>query len=332
MAGNRIGTDPTGTSAVANNIGVSFHAPDSTIGATAPSTPGLCSGDCNVISGNTTAGVSTADVDLPMPLRSKIVGNVVGTDPTGHLAIASASYASGMAGINVATNFVDQGPLSQADSIMVGGPTAIPGTAPGNLVSGNIKGIVGGDSNCNPSPCGRPYDMIAQGNLIGATWDGSTALGNATGISDIFSDGDVIGGPSSDDAERRGRQHLRAVISGGLVEGNRIGIGLDGTVIKNTLGVDGEGSTVCGNTVSGNATGLSGLVLLSSGNRIGTDPSGTSAVPNLVGISGQGISSVQDSRCPDLGPDLVSGNTQAGISTGSDRDRQPQPRPSVCGN
>jgi CSLREA domain-containing protein len=305
LAGNRIGTDTTGTSAVPNSIGISLHAPNSTIGATTASTPGVCSGDCNVISGNTVAGVSSGDVDLPLPARSQIVGNFVGTDFTGQAAIGNGI------GIDLRALFSDQqAGLAPGDSILVGGPTAVPGTAPGNLVGGNgTAGIAAGGANSTS------YTMAVEGNLVGATADGTSALGNPIGINDA-SPGDIIGGSAADDANIVVGSNQQGILSNGVVEGNRIGISLHGEVIKNVVGVSGqigEAATLCGNTVSGNTTGLVGSLSLDSGNRIGTDPAGSQAVPNQIGIAPTFLTSGLDSRCADLGPDIVSGNTQAGV-------------------
>ena len=304
VAGNRIGTDTTGTSAVPNGVGISLHVPDSTIGATTTSSPGTCSGDCNVISGNTTAGVSAGDVDLPLPARSRIVGNFVGTDLTGQAAVGNG------VGIDLRETFSDQqSGLAPDDSVLVGGPTPVPGTAPGNVVSANVQtGILAGGAQSTL------YSMTVQGNLVGATADGTATLGNPVGIADASS-GDVIGGNAPDDRNVVGGSTLQGIESAGLVEGNLVGVGPSGVLLKNVVGVAGieGGATLCGNTVSGNTTGLQGVLSLDSGNRIGTDPTGSQAVPNQVGIAPTTLSSGLDSRCADLGPDIVSGNTQAGV-------------------
>ena len=304
VAGNRIGTDTSGTSAVANGVGISLHVPDSTIGATTSSSPGVCSGDCNVISGSIVAGVSSADEDLPLPARSKIVGNFIGTDVTGRVALGNQF------GIDLSAAFPDQqGGLASANRVLVGGPTSVPGTAPGNLISGNISvGVTGGNQKAQ-------YMMTMEGNLVGATSDGSSALGNPDGIIDL-SPGDIVGGPATDDGNIVGGSDTFGIEAAGLVEGNQVGVSIHGKVLKNLLGVTNAGSSsvaLCGNTVSGNTTGLQGSFVLDSGNRVGTDPTGSKAVPNQIGIAPTSLTSGLDSRCPELGPDLVSGNTFAGV-------------------
>ena len=321
VAGDRIGTDTTGTSAVPNNIGISLHAPTATIGATSSSTPGTCSGDCNVISGNTSAGVSSADVDLPLPARSQIVGNFVGTDVTGQSAIGNGI------GIDLRANFPDQrAGLAAGDSVLVGGPTPVPGTAPGNVVSGNVQaGMAAGAS------IGTTFTMTVQGNLIGVTSGGTSALGNPIGVQDS-SPGDTIGGNTAGAGNVVGGSTSRGIGSAGLVEGNLVGVSFTGAVLKNIVGVASvlSNATLCGNTVSGNTTGLVGDLRLDSGNRIGTDPTGSRAVPNQIGISPTALTSGVDSRCNDLGPDLISGNTLAGVEDPASGGRVHQRRADVC--
>ena len=74
IAGNFIGTDITGQSALGNDVGIemSCSATDNVIGGVDPDTR-------NVISGNTGHGISvTCSAD-----RNTIIGNLIGTDSTG---------------------------------------------------------------------------------------------------------------------------------------------------------------------------------------------------------------------------------------------------------
>jgi hypothetical protein len=52
IAGDRIGSDPTGEVAVPNGTGVGVAAPGTTIGGTSGTRAGTCAGDCDLVSGN----------------------------------------------------------------------------------------------------------------------------------------------------------------------------------------------------------------------------------------------------------------------------------------
>jgi hypothetical protein len=81
VLGNFIGTDPTGTLAVGNAIGVDGDGSRYTIGGTVAAAR-------NVISGNTTVGVQCAYV--PVSGSAQVYGNYVGTDVTGERAVPNA--------------------------------------------------------------------------------------------------------------------------------------------------------------------------------------------------------------------------------------------------
>ena len=143
IIGNLIGTDVTGATGVANQIGISLHNDGDRIGALTSGGQLVCGGDCNVISGNTTAGITNDDdqTDSGTPARNQIVGNVIGTDIDGAHAIPN--------GYGIGIFRASSEALADADLNQIGGATTRPGFAPGNLVSGNtdagIKtGVLGG--------------------------------------------------------------------------------------------------------------------------------------------------------------------------------------------
>src|SRR5262249_43168936 len=81
VAGNRLGTDVTGTIALANVDGVQINqASNNTIGGTAP-------GSANLISGNS-GGVILFGVNATGNL---VAGNLIGTDVTGTIAVPNTS-------------------------------------------------------------------------------------------------------------------------------------------------------------------------------------------------------------------------------------------------
>lgn len=86
VEGNFIGTSRTGTSALPNGLGVRVLAGPATIGGTTGVTPGgSCTGACNVISGNTGFGI-----DLSAIAAATVLGNYVGTNAAGTMAIPNA--------------------------------------------------------------------------------------------------------------------------------------------------------------------------------------------------------------------------------------------------
>jgi titin len=143
VVGNLIGTDKTGTVAIPNDIGVQFHGSNGTLGGATPA-------HRNVISGNVHQGVIVGSES------NSALGNFVGTDVTGRVALANGT------GI-----------------LVVGQNSVIGGSDPGagNLVSGNLgAGII----------ASAPYEgdvTRIEGNLVGTDVDGLVSLGNQhTGI------------------------------------------------------------------------------------------------------------------------------------------------------
>ena len=143
VQGNLIGTDASGTLAVANANGIGIsNAPGNVIGA-----PGL--EGRNVISGNIESGVYLMGAGA---VGNVIQGNYVGTDASG-----TAALANQIGGIY----------LYGAPGNVIGGTDF----GAGNLISGNAKvGLSIGD----PGAAGN----VVQGNLIGTQADGVSPLGN----------------------------------------------------------------------------------------------------------------------------------------------------------
>ena len=175
-------------------------------------------------------------------------------------------------------------------------------------------------------------------NLIGTDAAGAASLGNGGNGIDVFqSGGNIIGGSEATNGN---------VIAGNGLNGVKINLADGNSVLGNIIGVDPTGSVAlpngdsgvavvnsidttiggtiagAGNLISGN--GASGIYLgsgdgsvpspsLVQGNRIGTDTTGFSAIPNQDGIA------ISDSTGNTIGGsaagarNLISGNTQAGI-------------------
>ncbi len=294
---NYIGTDATGTTAVANVVGVDINgASNNTIGGTTPEAR-------NLISGNSQTGIRIEGMQAHGTL---IQGNYIGTDLTGQSALANGN------GI-LLTN--------SASGNSIGGTL----TGAGNLISANNIGIT--------IESYADFSTI-QGNLIGTTADGTAGLGNGMGIFG-FGFGDTIGGSAAG---------ARNIISGNvegislghaedIIQGNYIGTDITGTAaIPNGTGIymdDSEGSIGgttpgAGNLVSGNGTGvfISGFidvptVITLNSNLIGTDVSGTQALPNRIGVDLHYAYATVGGTTSAMA-NVIAGNTDYGIQISDD--------------
>jgi len=153
----------------------------------------------NVISSNAGYGVAI-EFDS---YGNRIMGNFIGTNVTGDGA------AGNDIGIYVSTD---------GSGNSIGGPTPVPGTPPGNVISGNGIGILG-EFTSNDT----------QGNLIGLRADGSASLANGTGIQEYTSlshiRDNVISGNTLDGLEEGGNA---GALGGVGITGNAIGTLADG--------------------------------------------------------------------------------------------------------
>ena len=269
IIGNYIGTDITGTQALGNGWGINLSASETLVGGSTPGARNLICGSPNTglgISGNLAhQGPTTGNI---------IQGNYVGVDVNGNNSI----------------------PNDIGIMIMNSGGNQIGGNlgTEGNLISGNYRiGLYVGYMDAT--------DNMVEGNLIGTTADGKTALGNGIGQEDKYGFGGInINGP-----------------------GNNIG------------STDPQKR----NIISGNLNGLTlrdsadNCIIL--GNYIGTDISGAQTIPNLnngIAIKGGKDNTIGGST-PNL-KNIISGNLKNGIVlTLSDvSETNPQPPEISTGN
>jgi parallel beta-helix repeat protein len=147
VQGNKVGTTPNGTSALANGFaGVTIYsgATNNTVGGTLPS-------QRNILSGNSTVGLVFSDAGTSGNIAE---GNFIGTDPTG-----SAAVPNGFAGVYIVNG-------ATTNQLGAGQPGL------GNLISGNAGyGILVGDPGTNSN--------LIRGNFIGTNFGGSIALPNS---------------------------------------------------------------------------------------------------------------------------------------------------------
>jgi hypothetical protein len=233
IAGNYIGTDPTGRFAVPNTIGVSLGGLNNLLGTNGDGVDDEA--ERNIISGNSVQGVALGGSS------NVIAGNYIGTDATGMYAIANPVFGvrgggyrgsitgnliSGNGqGINPAGyNVLVQGNMIGTDKT---GETALPNEI-GIFLQGLFTPVLIGGA----TPEARNYitgngtgirmnvDSVIQGNYIGRT-PGSVDLGNGHGIVQDASGGSsLVGG--------------RLPGQGNVISGNSHGVSLQ----LNSEGVD----------------------------------------------------------------------------------------------
>jgi hypothetical protein len=289
VEGNFIGTNPAGTGAIANGIGVLVSTNGATIGGTA-------AGAGNLISGNTNNGVFISGNN------NLVEGNFIGTDVSGTGAVANAI------GVAIAT----------------GTGNTIGGTAggAGNLISGNTTaGIsIGSDDNVVQGNFigtnGAGTGAVANGIGIVVSSTGNTIGGPATAARNLIS-GNTNAGIS---LSKGGN-----TVQGNLIGTNNAGTGAVANGIGVIVATSGEtiGGTVAGarNVISGNTT--TGVFIMGdnntvAGNFIGTDINGTTAIANPIGVQiASGTGNTIGVAVP-LGRNLISGNTTVGVSIGGD--------------
>jgi hypothetical protein len=269
IEGNLIGTDLTGRTNLGNRysgVGLTL-ACQNYIGGTNPLAR-------NIIAGNKQSGVAIDSNSV----ANVVAGNYIGIDVTGTNALPNTFN-----GVSILSGL----------SNVIGGTTV----GSGNVISGNAQnGVFIANSGSN----------VVAGNLIGTDWTGSLRRGNGNSGVRIESANNFIGGtvPSARNLisgnTNSGVFLFSAAASNNVIAGNFIGttaLGLTGmgngfygvsltNAPRNFIGTAEPGG---GNLISGNAN--SGLYIAGTGatantvhgNFIGTDASGTFAIPNVIG-------------------------------------------------
>ncbi len=291
VIGNLVGTTVDGLGRLANrNNGIAIR-PGDFDPATGNIIGGVNPGERNILSGNTSDGV-----EIELTTGNTVIGNFIGTDITGTVAIA---------------NNGDGVKLTEAFGNTIGG--GLPGQR--NILSGNLSDGVGilGDNNS------------VFGNFIGTDVTGTLALGNGGNGVFIIDDvrplrppigstgnfiggtgagqGNVISASGTDGVEFRG-----ALVTNNTVQNNLIGLNAAGTAalpnsangvqITNSIGnTIGGAAANQGNVISGNLSDgveLNGALAVNNlvyGNLIGLDPTGLFFIPNNSdGVEIQGAS------------------------------------------
>ncbi len=258
--------------------------------------------------------------------------NVIGGPTAAHRNIisgASMGHAFNITGTGATDNRIQNNYVGTNAS----GTAALPNTSGGVQITNGASGTIVEDNllSGNQGAGGGvkiefgAHDTTVQGNLIGTDVTGTTALGNFRGVLIGESANNIIGGPNPGDGNVISGNPSNGVAiqntgsTGNLVEGNLIGTDITGTV---AMGNGNNGITIreANNTVRGNVIADSffhGIQLLTAtatgniieGNLIGTDLSGTAALPN----NRHGISVSNAPGNVIRGSNIISGNAQHGI-------------------
>ena len=299
VQGNYIGLNAAGTAVIFNSLGISINsnAGVNTIGGTG-------AGEGNVVSGNNGQGITIQSGSN----GTIIQGNLIGLDAGGTVDLGNTSDGINLNGVS---GTVIGGTASGARNVISGNNSVgirIQGVAAtGNVVQGNYIGVnTAGGAAVGNGIFGVVIQTNATGNTIG---------GAAAGEGNVIS-GNVTAGIT-----------VQSSANGNTIQGNLIGLNAAGTqALTNVDGirltaVSGTiiGGTTAGarNVISGNTTGIqmqTGTTgTLVQGNRIGTNLTGGSAVPNGAGINISSASGNTIGGTVAGAGNQISGNTGNGV-------------------
>lgn len=255
IAGNYIGVNSAGTSALGNGIdGIGMITANNTIGGTSAS-------DRNIISGNNANGIGITNQAAK---QNTIIGNYVGTDKNGTYALANGG---------------DAVLINNSITNKIGGTQ---GTTPNSSCSGSCN-LLSGNAYNGVGLFNANENSIV-GNYVGVSASGTVKLPNKDiGIELQESANNTVGNSTTN-----GRNVISAnggagiLITGGASIGNTVGgnlIGLDAT------GINPLGNSLMGISV-GNSPGLNNSY--ARNNTIGgtTDPTTKSCSGACNAISG----------------------------------------------
>ena len=339
---NRIGTNPAGTAALPNGVAISALGSTFTVIGGDSATFNVISGnnlDAIVLNGTSDVSISGnrigTDITGLLPLANNGVGVTVASDAV-RTAIGSATLANVISG-NTGTGILNFGQQTTIVNSRIGvgadGITPVPnqwgiieaGTNAviGNATSGNV---ISGNSTDGMQVNAPSSFATIRNNIIGLDAAGAVAVPN--GFNGISGDGanTHIGGIAAGEGNVISGNTVNgigAVFSNAQVHGNIIGLNAAGTAaVPNGLhGIflsSGSGTAIGtpgagANTISGHLAGAGILIgdfatsVSIAGNRIGTDLTGNTAIPNTVGVDILNASAVT------LDANVISGNTEAGV-------------------
>ena len=276
VIGNFIGLDASGKALLSNGpqgVVIALRGGGNIIGGPSPA-------DRNVISNN---GVTA--VRLIGASGNTVMGNYIGTDASGQVQLGHSRFFTVVLDLASANNRIE-----------------------GNVIAGDVH--IG-----DP---GSSYNEVV-GNYIGVDATGTAALGRGGVIVNVpFT---RIGGTT---ARERNVIVGGVQLGSGLVEatdmlflGNYVGTDVTGTraIGRGKITIGGRHNFVGGTTLEERNIVVGGVSIIGgadynfvAGNYIGTDVTGTVALPNFVGIS------VQDAEHNAIQANLISGSEAAGVT------------------
>ena len=258
IQGNKIGTDVTGSNAIANGRhGITLYD-----GVNGSLIGGAATGEGNVISGNQASGINVDGNGSGNAVGNRILGNQIGTNAAGTAALANHEHGIGI--------------YSAVDTV-VGGAAV----GEGNLISGNLRNGVAVEGT-------TARGTLVLGNRIGTSADGMSKIGNGwSGVSLDDSGTNRIGGSAPGEGN---------LISGNLRDGVLISNpgALANTVQGNRIGLDATGGTALGNGRIGVNLYAGGGATLIGGATVGAGNAISGNVSAGISIDGQGHASARD--------------------------------------
>lgn len=304
VQGNYIGTDATGTRLQrnANGVVISNGAQSNLVGGVVPGTR-------NIISGNG-VGVWLNNTNTS---ANQVQGNYIGLNASGSTAlpntmgilVSNGTSNNTIGGTTAGARNVISG--NAADGVHITDTGTTNNKAQGNYIGTNLTGTVALPNRAS----GVAIVAGAQSNIIGGSLTGARNLisGNGYGI--------YIGGSNSNQVQGN---YIGTNITGTMVLPNDYGIALAGGAKQNMVGGTtlGTRNVISGNRHHGVLIGNPGTDSnIVQGNYMGTDTSGSKALPN--GDSGIGIIGGQYNLVGGLVPaarNVISGNVANGVFIG----------------
>jgi titin len=290
---NYLGSDKSGAAALLNGADIELQGVAFTvIGGTAPGAGNVIvggSGNGAIIELNNSGGGAT------------IQGNFIGTN-------AAGSAMLGRGGVSISTlNNLIGGSVPEARNVIGGGVEIREATATNNVIQGNYIGTNAAGTAALGNGTGDAIFLLRAGSttvknnvLVGS--GGVNIAGNGGGAAVNVVQGNYIG------TNAAGSAHLPPSLSAG-----------GGVFIQSSnnhiIGGPGAGE---GNVISGFSRGVhinGGSNNLVQGNRIGTDATGTAAIPNDVGITivNTAFSGTTATQNQIVG-NVISGNGSVGVN------------------
>jgi hypothetical protein len=308
---NLICTNASGSGALPNGVGVEINdASHNTIGGPRDTTPGgACTGDCNLISGNTRQGILITGI-LSGNNNNFVHGNFIGVDLAGTARLGNGKgieIVGGRETLVGSTVAANRNIISgnRGDGVLIRGASAQANRVQGNFIGTDTTGAHAlGNSSGGGSPAASGVVVTASVNFVGGTErEGiSTETLVCTGACNVIA-GNEFAGVTISAPPIGGTRPTGVAVRGNFIGTNRAGTLDLGNARAGVLIADSDSNTIggieagAGNLISGNGAGVargpgteaslgSGIVIsIGRNNRvtknfIGTDATGTQKIPN----------------------------------------------------